>query len=81
MVGVGACPAAPPGELRAQEAELQPLGQLSMGEAEADEGTAFPQGRLQLRSAQGATRGWCEDKGRSASPERVQGLMREVLWD
>lgn len=36
-------PRAPPGDLWVQEAELQGLGQLSLGQAEADEGTAFCQ--------------------------------------
>lgn len=50
QVRAGACP---PGELWVQEAELQALGQLSVGEAEADEGTAFSQRGLQLQSTQG----------------------------
>lgn len=45
---------APPGELRVQEAELQALSQLSVGKAEADEGTAFSQRSLQLQGTQGA---------------------------
>lgn len=44
----------PPGELWVQEAELQALSQLSVGQAEADEGAAFPQRGLQLQSAEGA---------------------------
>lgn len=78
-------PATPPGELRVQEAQLQGLGQLSVGQAEADEGPAFSQGGLQLQSAGGRDGGGVRTEGaRPAQREREdrnEWLMRKVSWD
>lgn len=67
-VRAGACP---PGELWAQQAELQALGQLSVGKTEADEGTAFPQRCLQLQGTRGTKRVVL------ASTERARCLKRK----